>query len=130
MDYQHHLGKLESLQEKSPNKLEEIKIRQVDISPPALLLFPPFLCQTKVDAAAERLKEGNHFLEAHLKAYEFAFVRLKKRLGNIIYAINLFISQTVRTILVSSCHLDVTLIASLSLSLSDSWPLVWHVVVR
>jgi hypothetical protein len=49
----------------------------------------------KVEAAAERLKEANHFLEANLKAYEFAFVRLKKRVANVIYAINHFASQTV-----------------------------------
>jgi hypothetical protein len=50
----------------------------------------------KVDAAGERLKEGNQFLEANCRAYEFALVRLRKKIGNIILAINLFVSQTVR----------------------------------
>lgn len=51
--------------------------------------------KVKVENAAERLKEGNLFLEASISAYDFTFARVRKRVAAAMCGVHSYLAQGV-----------------------------------
>jgi hypothetical protein len=58
--------------------------------------IPRYGVKIKVENAAERLKEGNLFLEASISAYDFTFARVRKRVAAAMCGIHTYLAQGVR----------------------------------